>query len=86
MYILYWIIFGGIVGWIASIISRDNARMGLLANIIVGLIGSVIGGFIASLLDIATLTAFSFWGFFFAVLGAVLLLGIINFSRGGRRH
>ena len=86
MYILLWIIFGAFVGWIASIISNDNGRMGLLANIVVGLIGSVIGGGIASLFNLATFTTFSLWGFCFAVLGAVVLLWIISLFRVNRRR
>lgn len=86
MYILYWIIFGGIVGWIASIIADTNKSMGIIANVIVGLIGSFIGGFIASLLGVATLSSFSVWGFVFAVLGAVILLWVINFFRTGKRR
>ena len=86
MYILYWILFGGIVGWIASFISHNNARMGIIANVIVGLIGSFIGGMIAILLNVAEFATFSFWGFFFAILGSVLLLGFINIIRGNKRH
>jgi uncharacterized membrane protein YeaQ/YmgE (transglycosylase-associated protein family) len=85
MFIFLWILFGAFVGWVASIFTRNNARMGLIANIIVGLIGSSIGGFIASLAGIASLDHFSFWGFCFAVLGAVVLLSIINLLRGNRR-
>ncbi|MDD3842565.1 MAG: GlsB/YeaQ/YmgE family stress response membrane protein [Candidatus Izemoplasmatales bacterium] len=84
MYILYWIIFGAIVGWIASIITHDNARMGLIANIIVGLIGSAIGGAIATLCNLATIGSFSFWGFVFAILGSCILLWILNWFR--RKH
>ncbi|MBU1145786.1 MAG: GlsB/YeaQ/YmgE family stress response membrane protein [Firmicutes bacterium] len=86
MYLLLWILFGAIVGWIASILSRNNRRIGLLANIVVGLLGSVIGGGIAYSLDLATISTFSFWGFCFAVLGAVLLLWVINFFSGRRRY
>lgn len=85
MYILYWIIFGALVGWLASIITRDDGRMGLLANIIVGLIGSVIGGFIATLLNLATYGTFSLWGFAFAVLGSCILLYVLNAFNRTRR-
>ncbi len=84
MYILLWILFGAFVGWIASLITRDNNRMGLLANIVVGLVGSVIGGVIAYLLNIATFNAFSWAGLGFSVLGAVILLLIINFFQRRR--
>jgi uncharacterized membrane protein YeaQ/YmgE (transglycosylase-associated protein family) len=86
MYIILWIIFGAFVGWVASILTHNNARMGILGNIIVGLVGSVIGGFIASLAGIASFSSFSFWGFVFAILGAVILLAVLNWFNGRRRY
>jgi uncharacterized membrane protein YeaQ/YmgE (transglycosylase-associated protein family) len=86
MGILLWIIFGAVAGWIASMLTGNNARMGLLANIIVGLIGAVIGGWVASLLGIGTLMQFDFRSLLIAIGGAVILLALINlFSRGSRR-
>lgn len=82
MGILLWIIFGAIAGWIASMLTGNNARMGLIANIVVGLIGAVIGGWVASLLGIGTLIAFDFRSLLIAIGGAVILLAIVNlFSR-----
>ncbi|HAQ56396.1 MAG TPA: GlsB/YeaQ/YmgE family stress response membrane protein [Acholeplasmatales bacterium] len=86
MIILLWIVFGAIVGWIASLITRDNARMGILANILVGLIGSALGGWFASLINVAPLNSFSFGGFMFAVIGAVALLSILSIFRGNRNR
>ncbi|MBN2504991.1 MAG: GlsB/YeaQ/YmgE family stress response membrane protein [Bacilli bacterium] len=85
MYILLWLLFGAFVGWIASILTHNNLRMGLLSNIVVGLVGSVIGGVVAEFFNLASFNSFSFWGFVFAILGAVILLAIINAFRG-RRH
>jgi uncharacterized membrane protein YeaQ/YmgE (transglycosylase-associated protein family) len=85
MYIFLWILFGALVGWIASILTHNNARMGLLANIIVGLIGSAIGGWLATLLHLGSLNDFSFWGFCFAIVGAVILLSVLNMFRSHRR-
>ena len=86
MGILLWILFGAIAGWIASMLTGNNARMGLIANIVVGLIGAVIGGWVASLLGIGTLLVFDFRSLLIAIGGAVILLAIINlFSRGSRR-
>ena len=84
MYILWWILFGAFVGWIASILTHNNAKMGIIGNIVVGLIGSVIGGIIASLAGYASFSSFSFWGFVFAILGSVLLLSFLNWIRGRR--
>jgi len=86
MYILLWILFGAIVGWIASILTHNNNRMGLIANIIVGLVGSAIGGLLASLLKLGSLNDFSFWGFAFAILGAVILLSVINLFRSNHHR
>lgn len=84
MYILLYILVGGIAGWLASIIMHQNSRMGIIANIIVGLIGAAIGGLIAHLTGLGGLSIFTFWGFGFAVLGAVILIAIINAIRGHR--
>ncbi len=85
MYIILWIIFGGIIGWLASILTHNNQRMGIITNIVVGIVGAFIGGFIAYLFNLAPLNIFSFWGMGFALLGAVILLLIINLIRGNRR-
>jgi len=82
MWILLWLLFGAIVGWVASLITGNNARMGILLNIVVGLVGSFIGGWIASYLGIGSFQEFSLGGFLIAIGGAVLLLLVINlFSR-----
>lgn len=78
MYILLWLLFGGFVGWIASILTNKNNQMGLVANIAVGLIGSVLGGWLASLLGIGSFASFSLGGLLIAIGGAVVLIFILN--------
>lgn len=84
MSILLWIIFGGLAGWIASIIMGSNAQMGLLANIIVGIIGAFLGGWIADKVKIGSgqpgveRPSSSIAAFAWAVVGAVILLWLIN--------
>lgn len=78
MYILLWLLFGGLIGWAASVLTSDNNRMGILANILVGLIGSVIGGVISSFAGWGALNVFSWQGALLSILGAVILLTIIN--------
>ncbi len=77
MGILSWVIFGALAGWVASILTGRNHRMGCIANIIVGVVGAFIGGF---LLELATGRTVGFawdWrSFAVAVIGAVLLLAI----------
>lgn len=70
------LIIGGIVGWIASIIMKTNAQMGILANIVVGIIGSFLGFWLAGLLGITTAGGIVRW--LVAVVGAVLLIWILK--------
>ncbi len=78
MWILLWIVFGAFIGWIASMITGNNASMGALANIVVGLLGAIVGGWIATLLGFGTYAEFSMAGILMAILGAVVLLWIVN--------
>jgi uncharacterized membrane protein YeaQ/YmgE (transglycosylase-associated protein family) len=70
------LIIGGIVGWLASIIMKTNAQMGLIANVLVGVVGSLLGFWIAGLLGIAP--AGGILGFVVALGGAVLLIFILG--------
>ncbi|MBA3946971.1 MAG: GlsB/YeaQ/YmgE family stress response membrane protein [Herpetosiphonaceae bacterium] len=86
MGIIAWLIFGGLAGWIASIIMGTNAQQGLLMNIIVGIIGAFIGGFLANALGLRNSAGgfgFNLGSFIVAVIGAVVLLAILNFFRRG---
>jgi uncharacterized membrane protein YeaQ/YmgE (transglycosylase-associated protein family) len=85
MGILIWLIVGGLVGWVASIIMRTNAQQGILLNVIVGILGAILAGlFISPLVGVGTinqgLTAASF---LVSLLGAVVLLAIVNVFRRG---
>ncbi|HSW81589.1 MAG TPA: GlsB/YeaQ/YmgE family stress response membrane protein [Candidatus Saccharimonas sp.] len=85
MGIIGWIVLGGLAGWIASIIMGKNASMGIFANIIVGIIGALIGGFLFNLIGGADITGFNLWSLFVAVVGSVILLGIVRlFSSGSK--
>lgn len=78
-----WIIFGAIAGWLASMVSGKNQSMGLFANIIVGIIGASIGGFIIGFFGGAGVTGFNVRSLAVAVVGAVVLLAVLN--RFGRK-
>jgi len=78
MYILLWLVFGAIVGWLASILMKKNSNMGLLANIVVGLIGSALGMWIMELLKLGKPDAFTFTGLIVSVGGAALLIAVIT--------
>ncbi len=80
------LIVGGVAGWLASVVMNRDASMGILLNIVVGCIGSVIGNLIAGpLLGISgSVQEFSLTGLVVAVIGAVVLLGILNLIQRGR--
>ena len=78
MGILSWIILGALAGWLASIVTGNNARMGCIANIIVGIVGAFIGGFVMSFLGGTGVTGFDLYSLFVAVIGAVLLLIVVG--------
>jgi len=80
--IIAWIIFGGLAGWVASMVAGKNERQGCVLNIIVGIVGAFIGGL---LMQFITGHGFNFGfnlpSFIVAVLGAVILLAIAGRSR-----
>jgi uncharacterized membrane protein YeaQ/YmgE (transglycosylase-associated protein family) len=88
MGIIMWIIFGALVGWIASLIMRTDESQGAMANIIIGIVGAFIGGFISRLVGGPSVSGFSLTSIVVAVLGAVLLIGLIRMvsSRGTATH
>ena len=76
MGILVWLIVGGVVGWLASILMKVNAQMGILANVVVGVIGSFLGVAVASALGVRAHTTPAAW--IVAILGAALLIAILR--------
>jgi uncharacterized membrane protein YeaQ/YmgE (transglycosylase-associated protein family) len=84
---IIWIILGGILGWLASIIMRTDSQQGPLLNIIVGIVGSFLGGLVLSpLFGISTINQnnFSVPSLLVSLLGAVILLAIVNLFRRGQ--
>ena len=87
MNFIIWLIVGGIVGWVASIIMRTNGRQGLLLNIIVGIAGAFVAGVVLTpLLGIPTINQdnFSLPGLLVSLMGAIILLAVINLFTGRR--
>lgn len=80
------LIVGGIAGWLASLVMKRDASMGIFWNIVVGIVGSVVGNLIAGpLLGVSgSVQEFSLTGLLVAVLGAVVLLGVVNLIQRGR--
>lgn len=84
MNILGWIVLGGIAGWLASIITGRNDRMGCITNILAGVVGGVVGGWIFSFFGGSGVTGFNFMSLVVAVVGAVVVLAIVNLIFGRR--
>jgi uncharacterized membrane protein YeaQ/YmgE (transglycosylase-associated protein family) len=87
MNFIIWLIVGGLIGWVASKIMNTDAQQGIILNIVVGIIGSMLGGWlIAPLVGAGTINQsdFSIAGLFVSLVGAVILLGIVNFFRRGK--
>lgn len=83
---IIWIILGGILGWLASMIMRTDAQQGPLLNIVVGIIGAFLAGmFLSPLFGVATINQnnFSIPSLLVSLLGAVILLAIVNLFRRG---
>jgi uncharacterized membrane protein YeaQ/YmgE (transglycosylase-associated protein family) len=82
---ILWLVVGGIVGWLASLIMRTDAQQGLILNIVVGIVGALLAGWILSpLLGIGTINdGFSIGAFVVSLVGAVILLAIVNLFRRG---
>jgi uncharacterized membrane protein YeaQ/YmgE (transglycosylase-associated protein family) len=70
------LIIGGIVGWLASLLMRADAQMGLLANVIVGIIGSLLGHAAANAMGLAAQGTAASW--IVSILGAVLLIALLR--------
>ena len=80
--LILWLLFGALVGWLASIVMRTDAQQGTLLNIVVGIIGAMIGGFLLGGPTINSNT-FSLTALLVSFLGAVVLLAIVNLVRRG---
>ena len=83
---IIWIIVGGVLGWLASMIMRTDAQQGTLLNIIVGIIGAFLAGLVLSpLFGISTINQsnFSVQSMLVSLLGAVILLAVVNLFRRG---
>ncbi len=86
MGIISMLIIGGLIGWVASMIMRTDAQQGIFLNIVVGIVGAFIGGLLFSgLIGSAPITSreLSIPSLLVSLLGAIVLLAIINLFRRG---
>ena len=70
------LVIGGVIGWLASVVMKTNAQMGIIANIVVGIVGSFLGSWIFGLLGIAVLGGLGQW--VMAIVGAMVLIAILR--------
>ena len=86
MNFIIWLIVGGLVGWVASMIMRTDGQQGLILNIVVGIVGAFLGGWLlAPMFGTGTINQndFSIAGLGVSLLGAIILLAIVNLVRRG---
>jgi uncharacterized membrane protein YeaQ/YmgE (transglycosylase-associated protein family) len=85
--LIIWLVVGGVIGWIASMIMRTDAQQGWVMNVVVGIVGAFLGGLIFSILPGSSVNindgSFSIWSLLVSLIGAIVLLAIINFFRRG---
>lgn len=81
MEIIIWIVFGGIVGWIGSLIMGTDGQQGIMLNVVVGIIGAALGGFIMTFFGEGGVTDFNLYSFLVALVGAMVLLAIVRMAQ-----
>ena len=86
MNLIIWLVVGGLIGWVASLIMKTDAQQGLVLNVVVGIIGALLGGWLLSpLVGAGTVNQgdFSLMGLLVSLGGAIILLFIVNLVRRG---
>ena len=87
MNFIFWLIVGGLIGWVASKIMGTDAQQGIILNVVVGIVGAFLGGFlIAPLIGGGNINQgdFSIMGLLISLVGAIILLAIVNLFRKGK--
>ena len=86
MNLIIWLVVGGLIGWVASMIMKTDGQQGVILNVVVGIVGAMLGGFfLAPMFGTGTINSndFSVAGLAVSLLGAVILLAIVNLLRRG---
>jgi uncharacterized membrane protein YeaQ/YmgE (transglycosylase-associated protein family) len=86
MNFIIWLVVGGLIGWVASMIMRTDAQQGIVLNVVVGIVGAMLGGWLISpLVGAGTVNQgdFSIGGLVVSLVGAVILLAVVNLFRRG---
>jgi len=86
MNLIIWLVIGGLIGWVASLVMKTDAQQGIILNVVVGIVGALLGGWLLSpLFGVGTINQdnFSLPALAVSFVGAVILLAIVNFFRRG---
>ena len=86
MNFIIWIVIGGLIGWAASIVMKTDAQQGVVLNVVVGIVGALVGGWLlAPLFGTGTINQndFSLASWVVSLLGAIILLAVVNMLRRG---
>lgn len=86
MNLIVWLIVGGIIGWVASLLMRTDGEQGVVLNVIVGIVGAAIGGWLISpMVGMGTINdgSLSVGALIVSLLGAIVLLAVVNLIRRG---
>ena len=84
MNLIIWLIAGGLIGWVASLIMKTDAQQGMILNIVVGVVGALIGGWLLSpMVGAGTVNQgdFSLMGLLVSLGGAIVLLFVVSLLR-----
>lgn len=87
MNFIIWLIVGGVIGWLASLVMKTDGQQGIFLNVVVGIVGAFVGGWLISpLVGIPSINqdAFSLGAMAVSFVGALILLAIVNLFRRGR--
>jgi uncharacterized membrane protein YeaQ/YmgE (transglycosylase-associated protein family) len=89
--IIAWIVLGAIAGWIAGMLVKGDERWGVIGHVVLGIIGAIVGGFVANLLlpgnpgTGAQNGDINITSIIVAIIGAVIVVWVVNFAMGSRR-
>lgn len=86
MNLIIWLVVGGVLGWLASLIMRTDSQQGIFLNVVVGIIGALIAGYVLTpMLGESTINSgnFSAMGLVVSLVGSIILLAIVNLFRRG---
>ena len=86
MNFIIWIVIGGLIGWAASLVMKTDAQQGVVLNVVVGIVGALVGGWLlAPLFGTGTINQndFSLASLVVSLLGAIILLAVVNLLRRG---